>query len=273
MIFNCIPISASWNYREPATAKCFSPSTFSALGLLNSVINICTDLLFALLPIPIIIKLQTNIRTKLVLGSILGLGLVACAAGIVKAYEQATWVSEPDPTWTYDFFVWNSLELYLGIIAASLPALKPLFSAMLQSTKNTLGSVGRSGGRTSNHPSTGGPYNHRTLSSGYRRQYDPRNIHEMLGDVEMKDVSNSNSTPSTVTGGATEGQDMGSLARAKRAYDVRVTSGDLTSVENDRGLRNESYRSSGSEERLHSPAPPEGIMRTMEISRTSELLR
>lgn len=50
--------------------------------------NICTDVLFALLPIPIIVKLQVNTRTKVSLAVILGLGFVACAAGIVKANLQ-----------------------------------------------------------------------------------------------------------------------------------------------------------------------------------------
>ncbi|GAB7359887.1 hypothetical protein MBLNU230_g7415t1 [Neophaeotheca triangularis] len=276
LIFNCVPISAVWNFDQRATARCFSDDTFSALGLLNSVINIVTDFIFALLPIPIIVKLQTNLRTKVVLGFILSLGLVACAAAIVKAYKQATFFDHPDPFWGYEFFVWNSLELYLGIIAASLPALKPLFSAVLQSTKTAFSSRGRSNTRSGlQTPSAQNAHNRRTLSAGYRQQYDPRNIHEILGGVEMKDVSHSNSTPSTVvSSNATRTGDKGSVARVKQPYDVRVTSGHVTSFDSSsRGYGCESHGSSGSEERLHDPAPADGILRTMEISRTSEVIR
>lgn len=41
-----------------------------------AVINILTDFLLALLPIPIIYKLHTNLRTKITLTLILGLGLL-----------------------------------------------------------------------------------------------------------------------------------------------------------------------------------------------------
>jgi hypothetical protein len=49
------------------------PVTDSTIRL---AINIATDLIFALIPIPIVWKLQVNLRTKIGLGAILGLGLL-----------------------------------------------------------------------------------------------------------------------------------------------------------------------------------------------------
>ena len=55
-------------------------------GLIAPVaINIATDLIFALIPIPIVWKLQVNLRTKIGLGSILGLGLLYVSGPLVTS--------------------------------------------------------------------------------------------------------------------------------------------------------------------------------------------
>jgi len=84
-----------------------------------------------------------NSRTKVSLIAVLSLGWFACAAAIVKAVLQ--WSVLEDPDWTVhdSFNVWNYIELSIGIIAASLPSLKPLFNWAL----NTARAI-TSGGRT-----------------------------------------------------------------------------------------------------------------------------
>ncbi|KAI7287582.1 hypothetical protein KC345_g406 [Hortaea werneckii] len=132
-------------FMATATFICFRylwgaiAKTLSSIGLFNSIINILTDLVFAILPIPIIVKLKVNLRTKCTLVFVLSLGFVACAAGIAKAQTQTTFMDDLDPYWHDGFVVWNMVELCLGILAASLPALKPLFSSILASSATMLG--------------------------------------------------------------------------------------------------------------------------------------
>jgi hypothetical protein len=75
-------------------ATCYPTDVFKNIGVFNSctypdqdrltvtdstirlAINIATDLIFALIPIPIVWKLQVNLRTRIGLGAILGLGLL-----------------------------------------------------------------------------------------------------------------------------------------------------------------------------------------------------
>jgi hypothetical protein len=84
-------VRAGWDLplRPPSfgngSAKCVSQSVFAQFALFNSIINIATDFLLALLPVPLIWKLQTGIRTKILVVGVLSLGLFACAAGIVKS--------------------------------------------------------------------------------------------------------------------------------------------------------------------------------------------
>lgn len=146
IIFNCgDKVSANWNFslRASGEAKCFTNKVFTDIGLFNSSINIATDVLFAVLPIPIIWKLQANLRTKITLICILSLGIFACIASIIKTVIQSTTLADPDATYHDRFFMWNMVELNVGIIAASLPALRPLFAKILGATQR-LTSDGRS---------------------------------------------------------------------------------------------------------------------------------
>ncbi|KAG9230701.1 hypothetical protein BJ875DRAFT_519158, partial [Amylocarpus encephaloides] len=135
IIFACLPVQASWDLTLAQTAKCYSKDTFTAIGLFNSSVNILTDVLFSCLPIPMVWNLQVNIRTKMSLIFILSLGMFACVAAIVKTVLQSQVYSTPNTTREDTYFIWNSVELYVGITAASLPSLRPLFKNLLDSTK------------------------------------------------------------------------------------------------------------------------------------------
>ncbi|KAE9370760.1 hypothetical protein N431DRAFT_40454 [Stipitochalara longipes BDJ] len=136
ILFSCVPIRASWDHAGEPNAKCFDNNLFTAIGMFNSVVNILTDVLFASLPVTVVWNLQVNMRTKLSLLAILSLGYFACAASIVKTVIQAHVLSNPDSTRDDSYFVWNSIELYVGILAASLPALRPLFRSILENTRS-----------------------------------------------------------------------------------------------------------------------------------------
>ncbi|OAP64509.1 hypothetical protein AYL99_00481 [Fonsecaea erecta] len=146
LIFNCgTRVDANWNFalRTTGQAKCFSNNTFTNIGIFNSSINIATDVLFALLPIPVVWTLQANLRTKLTLCFVLSLGLFACVSSIIKTVKQAHALADPD--WTYHdaFFMWNNIEFNIGILAASLPSLRPLFAKVLGVTQKFTTSSGR----------------------------------------------------------------------------------------------------------------------------------
>ncbi|OJD40489.1 phosphatidylserine decarboxylase [Diplodia corticola] len=185
LIFQCSPIAAAWDYSlrmPPAKAKCFSMNTFRNIGMFNSIVNIVTDLLFASLPVPLIWELQINIRAKLTLASILSLGFFASAAAIVKCVSQWNVLDEPDWTVHDSFNVWNCIELNIGIVAACLPALKPLFNWFLETARAITSSGGRSGIRRP----TG--YGSRSTTLGYMKQHDSfamASISRSRGDAAM----------------------------------------------------------------------------------------
>lgn len=103
-------------------------------------VNIATDVAFALLPIPIIWKLSVNIRTKITLIFILSLGFLACVAAIMRETLLVTFFETPDTNFENAYALWNYAELAVGIIAACLPALRPLFAFLLDKASSTFAS-------------------------------------------------------------------------------------------------------------------------------------
>jgi hypothetical protein len=94
----------------------------------SAVICIVIDFVLALLPIPLIWTLRISARSRLSLTFVLGLGLFAAVVGIARQTSVPWMYTEAEP-WVRDSYaVWQFIELNVGIIAASLPATKPLLS-------------------------------------------------------------------------------------------------------------------------------------------------
>ncbi|KAH7021466.1 uncharacterized protein B0I36DRAFT_32248 [Microdochium trichocladiopsis] len=145
LIFRCWPRYYIWAIERPP-GVCIPTDKFLIIANLNASINIVTDATLVLLPLPTIITLRVNIQTKASLLGVLFIGFFATAAAIVRAVF-ANVPAQISDSWSLKFYVWNSVELNLGIIAASLPTLRPLFSGWLESTASRFRS--RSGGSSS----------------------------------------------------------------------------------------------------------------------------
>lgn len=245
LVFQCLPVQAAWeaNLRPPpfgtGSAKCYSMDTFRNLGLMNSSFNIVTDVLFAALPIPLIWQLQLNTRTKVSLIVILSLGWFACAAGIIKAVKQWYVLTEQDWTVSDSFNVWNYIEMCTGIIAASLPTLKPLFKDILDTAR----------GLTAGTRSRGGSYKMRSKSSlGYSKTTDPWKSKEIALDSY---TSNEASSP----------------ASSKAPYHVRITTHSAAMDDKEgRNTNREDIEEGSWPLQSHQALKSNGIVRTREIS-------
>lgn len=97
-----------------------------------------TDAFLAFIPVPIISRMQLNIRTKICLYLAFGMGLATVTCGAIKSYYLWHYFNDRDRLFYNSYFVWGALELYVGIIAACLVSLKPLISSFLEKAKSTL---------------------------------------------------------------------------------------------------------------------------------------
>lgn len=209
IIFQYRPVAAAWNFslRPPplgtGTGKCMDINVFGKIGVFNSSINAFTDVLFAALPIPMIWTLKINFRTKTSLIGILSLGFLACFAAIYKTPLQYHFFEDTDPTghgaW---FWVWQIIELTLGIISASLPSLKPLFNWFLETAKAfTTNSRSRTG----------------TQNSGFKRN---SSLNYFKSDT-FKSKNDGAFELASVT--ASERTENGGTGRGRDMYSVKVT--------------------------------------------------
>ncbi|KAK7984513.1 Polyketide synthase- enoylreductase [Apiospora arundinis] len=135
-VIACIPLEAMWvpGLRKDPNSRCQSGEVLSIIGTVNGVINVLTDLIFCLLPVPVVLALAINRRTRVTLFLILSLGLFACAASIARMIFGRRRLNDPNFTRHYNFLIWFYIELQVGILAASLPSLRPLFSKLLKGT-------------------------------------------------------------------------------------------------------------------------------------------
>ena len=109
--------------------------------LVAGIINTSTDVLVVILPLAIIVRLQGTDRRlaprqALVVNLLFAAGFLASAAGGVRTYMTWLMTTHPDHNTTRRAWIsWtaSTVELYVGITAASLPATKPFFAKYLPS--------------------------------------------------------------------------------------------------------------------------------------------
>ncbi|KAF4629092.1 hypothetical protein G7Y89_g9060 [Cudoniella acicularis] len=128
----CRPLAALWDPNTP-DVKCWDVKSSQLSIYLNSAIGICTDLTFSFLPISFIRKLERPFWEKVVIASLMGLGLVASVSSIVKTTLISSYGKTGDALWdSVNLSLWSVLEEQIGIIAACIPCLKSPFERMLR---------------------------------------------------------------------------------------------------------------------------------------------
>jgi hypothetical protein len=98
------------------------------LWFANASINIFTDLMVAILPVKALWNLQIPKRQKIALVGILTIGWFVCVVSILRLNALIVLSKHPEDRTYYSAATayWSAIEMNLGIVCASLPALKPL---------------------------------------------------------------------------------------------------------------------------------------------------
>ncbi|KAK1142627.1 hypothetical protein N8T08_007431 [Aspergillus melleus] len=96
-------------------------------GYFQGAFNSACDLLLAVFPVYIFWRFNWTVRLKLVLISLLSLGIVAMAASLVKTIEYPTIMLSRNPrTNRVTLLRWMFIEAGAVLITASIPCLRPL---------------------------------------------------------------------------------------------------------------------------------------------------
>ncbi|KAI1869888.1 uncharacterized protein JN550_005478 [Neoarthrinium moseri] len=90
-------------------------------------INIVTDVIVLLLPLPYLIHLEMALYKKLVLTATFTVGLFVCVVSALRLHSIRS-IDFSDITYTVaEAQIWSALEPALGITVACVPVLRPLF--------------------------------------------------------------------------------------------------------------------------------------------------
>ncbi|KAF2710568.1 hypothetical protein K504DRAFT_265654 [Pleomassaria siparia CBS 279.74] len=128
----CNPIQVYWTELRPAS-KCI---TTQIPLYVNGTINVLVDIGLIATVLPRVLKLKLNNRQRYVLVGIVSIGWIAVAAGILRLVRVGMTLGKPggivDAPWdTYDISIWSSSEIYVGLVCAAAPGIKPLVSKIL----------------------------------------------------------------------------------------------------------------------------------------------
>ncbi|PHH66557.1 hypothetical protein CDD81_7032 [Ophiocordyceps australis] len=119
LVFACSPVAKSW---QPALAgTCLPPGpSFTAYA----AVTIASDIIVALLPIPVLLKLNVRLEKKLGLIGIFMLGLFTTVCSILR-YLQINRIQYGDGNSTM-LVLWGVIEFNVGNMVSSLPFLAPV---------------------------------------------------------------------------------------------------------------------------------------------------
>ncbi|KAI4752845.1 hypothetical protein E4T45_14657, partial [Aureobasidium sp. EXF-8846] len=136
LFWSCIPIRANWHFDEQKNAKMISIQVWKGLALWNSVLNMLTDSILALWPMPIVLRMKVSTFKKIFLVVALSLGWLAVVCGAVKTWAMWNYFTAVDKYYEDKYFFWSFMEISVGTIAASVPLLQPLVYKIRRSSSS-----------------------------------------------------------------------------------------------------------------------------------------
>ncbi|ORY18968.1 hypothetical protein BCR34DRAFT_609953 [Clohesyomyces aquaticus] len=144
ILAQCRPIELLWD--KSINGECWPLAFQEYFGYFQGSFNTSTDFILAICPAFVIWNLNMKLAEKISLIGLMGLGIFAMAASIVKTIKLKSVGSSNDYTYTTaDTILWNTIEQYLAIIGASIATLKPLLRRITKSgytSQNLTTSIG-----------------------------------------------------------------------------------------------------------------------------------
>lgn len=167
LVFQCTPVDYLWLQFTNMSGTCVGPTVLANATYAHAAISAITDWAFGILPVFFVWNLQMNPRTKLSVALILGLGFLyvltpplpaasisnnknsASTATIVRIVYIRDLTETSDYSWEgINLVKWSLVEPAIGITAAAIATLRPLFKNLLSRRKRHRSTeLGSSAGR------------------------------------------------------------------------------------------------------------------------------
>ncbi|KFY59634.1 hypothetical protein V496_05588 [Pseudogymnoascus sp. VKM F-4515 (FW-2607)] len=138
----CTPVEYGWDRSIPG-GHCAPVKVMADLGYFTSAYSAFLDLFFALYPIPLIMRLNMPLKSRIAVSIALGLSGLACIVSIYKLaiFGQVFEILEKDPTYPVPYLdILGVAEGSILLICASIPTLGPLFHLVRGTLTSRVGS-------------------------------------------------------------------------------------------------------------------------------------
>ncbi|KAL5335225.1 hypothetical protein BJX70DRAFT_375823 [Aspergillus crustosus] len=157
ILINCIPIEAAWDTSLLEKGGHCQPShVLTDVYYACTAVNIVTDWVTALMPIPLLWNVQLDRSSKMAVIGLMSLGIFASLSACIRLKYTINLQNQTDFLFAVaDVVIWGFAENAMGMIVGNIATLRPLFRNFFN---NTLRRVGYTGSRSS-RPSR--------LASGY----------------------------------------------------------------------------------------------------------
>ena len=133
-LLQCFPLRKVWDLLGVVPGRCWSPEAIKINLICQSSIIIITDLIFAIMPINFLRKVQRPVRERVVIGCLMGLGILASAASIAKMQASLKLSQVGDATTVgIQVGMWSAVEELIAFICACIPCLRSPFQRLLKS--------------------------------------------------------------------------------------------------------------------------------------------
>ncbi|RDW84839.1 hypothetical protein BP6252_02429 [Coleophoma cylindrospora] len=136
ILFQCSPVDYLWGFYHGMNGHCTSNTTLANVTYAHAAMSAVTDWSFGLLPVFFVWRMKMSPRTKISVILVLSLGFFASTATLVRIYYIRRLTQTPDiPYEGINLVKWSMVEPGIGITAAAIATLRPLFTTFLGSKK------------------------------------------------------------------------------------------------------------------------------------------
>ncbi|PWY82142.1 hypothetical protein BO70DRAFT_371111 [Aspergillus heteromorphus CBS 117.55] len=161
ILINCIPIDAAWN--GDSEGHCRPSYVLADVYYACTAVNILTDWVTAIMPVPLLWNVQINRNTKISIVGLMGLGILASLSACVRLKYTVALTSQSDYLYgVANVVIWGFAENAIGMIVGNVATLRPLFR-ILRDRKTSDNYYTRSRGL---------PGSQRTGPGGFLRTYE-----------------------------------------------------------------------------------------------------
>ncbi|KAH8804749.1 integral membrane protein [Xylogone sp. PMI_703] len=123
----CIPFRKIYDSTGTVKGSCINTTAYYYF---LAVFNVIMDIWILVLPIKTLTKIKRPRREKFILYVVFGAGIFSCISGIVRLYTVGMFTRSKDPFYdAVPINIWSFVEINAGILCASVPAMKPLFTS------------------------------------------------------------------------------------------------------------------------------------------------